>query len=97
MNIKELKEKFENENINSFSYNFEYEYLREGYFLLKDDLGWEVFYQERGEKSKHRWFELESDACEYLGYLVFSGELVNKGQNAASWSEFKETGCYVAS
>lgn len=95
MNRLELKEKFEKANINPYSYSFEDNYLQECYCMLKTDIGWEVFYRERGEKSKVRWFELERDACEYLDYLVFTDEVYSAGGMATSWDDFKKTGRYT--
>ncbi len=72
MNILQLMEKLEKNNINPNSYSFEDDYLKDCYYMLKDNIGWEVFYRDRGEKIEIHWFELESQACEYLANLVLT-------------------------
>ena len=60
--------------------------------MLKDDIGWEVFFRERGGKREVWWFELESEACVPLEYLIFSDEKYRTGAKAVSWTDFKKNG-----
>jgi len=77
INILELKKKFEQKGVNPHIYSFKDDYLHDCYCMLKDDIGWEVFSRVRSRKIEIRWFELESEACEYLEYLVFSDRINN--------------------
>jgi len=79
MNVLTLKRKFERKNVNPSCYYFDHDVISEGYFLIRADLGWDVFYQERGERTAWRWFALENEACEYLHYLIFSDANYSEG------------------
>jgi len=42
----------------------------ESYVLAKSNIGWEVYYSEKGLKSGKKSFITEDDACAYLYNLV---------------------------
>lgn len=67
MNISELEQKLESANISTELYNLSGSGLRDQKFCLEEtDMGWEVYYSERGLKFDRQLFSQESEACQEL-------------------------------
>ncbi len=66
MNKRELEQKLINENIDSNSYWLEGGLPNEAHCLGKNGDVWEVYYSERGRKTKLKTFTAEEEACAYF-------------------------------
>ena len=66
MNTAELGIKLKQENIDSSVYSLTGGLPSEAYCLGQIGSQWEVYYSERGDKSKLKTFSQENDACQYF-------------------------------
>jgi hypothetical protein len=80
MNLVELKELLQQHNVSKDMYVFDEEYPNESYCLRFNGHSWEVYYSERGIKSGLKYFENESEACNY-----FFGQLIKEKLNPNLW------------
>jgi hypothetical protein len=61
-----LKALLDRDGIRDDSYNLEGGFLSDRISMEHGPGGWSVFYVEQGERSDERFFDNESDACQYL-------------------------------
>ncbi|MEI7731570.1 MAG: hypothetical protein WCO56_18495 [Verrucomicrobiota bacterium] len=67
MNKFELKTKLEQAGICSAAFTLDGGLPNEQYVLNQEAKGkWEVYYSERGQKTGLRYFDSESDACQFF-------------------------------
>lgn len=66
MKKHELEKKLKERNINPYFYCLDGGLPNEAYTLGKNGDLWEVYYSERGNKSKLKTFLTEDEACDYL-------------------------------
>lgn len=66
MNKRELAQRLVNEDIDKYSYCLEGGYPNESHCIFKNGDVWEVYYSEKGRKSKLKMFDTEEEACKYF-------------------------------
>lgn len=66
MTVEELFKKLEKKEVPESAYSLNGGFPNDAYCLFRNELGWEVYYSEGGEKKKARQFFDESSACQYL-------------------------------
>jgi len=76
MNINELKSRLEIIGIDKGFYSLSGGLPSEVFCINRIENGWEVYYSERGAKSKLNVFEKESEACNYFYNLITSDRVV---------------------
>jgi len=81
MNIQELKEKLINIGIREDFYSLSGGLPSEAYCIGKTNLGWEVYYSERGNKNKLKIFNNENNACDYFYKRITSDSVVMENLN----------------
>lgn len=66
MNTQELARRLEEAGIEPDAYDLNGNDRSECYVLLREIIGWSVYYSERGSRTESKRFLTESAACEYL-------------------------------
>lgn len=72
MNIQSLKSKLDKAGIPSNSYQLYGGLPNEIFCISKNDMGWEIYYSERGCKTGLRVFSSESAACEHFYSMLLN-------------------------
>jgi len=70
MNPQELQSVLRAEGIRSDAYDLEGGHPNERYVLSVHDVGWSVYYSEKGLETGLKQFSSEEEACEYLLKLL---------------------------
>lgn len=66
MTKNELKQRLINESIRNDAYSLEGGLPNEAYCLNQNGNIWEVYYSERGQKTRLTIFQTENEACDYF-------------------------------
>lgn len=76
MTREELKQKLTEIGVKESFYSFKGGLPSEEFCLNKVGDDWEVYYSERGQKSQHKKFNTESEACEHFLHFITSDSVV---------------------
>lgn len=76
MNLDELKQKLAQSDIREDFYSLSGGLPNEAFCINEMDTGWEVYYSERGSKSKRKFFPSENEACDFFYEFITSDEVV---------------------
>lgn len=76
MNLTELKEKLTKTGVREDFYSLSGGLPNDVFCINKTSRGWEVYYSERGLKSKIKTFSNEDEACNYFYEFIITDEVV---------------------